>query len=66
MLITLLNKTNYNEKLTLDTWSKRTQTNPIKPNLVRLRRVQKGQAAGVKQVGGGGDKKFTARIAEVR
>ncbi len=23
--------TNYNEKLTMDTWSKRTQTNPIYP-----------------------------------
>ena len=28
MLVTLLNKTNYNEKMKLDTWSKQTQTNP--------------------------------------
>jgi len=29
MVATLLKTTNYNEKLTMDTWSKRTQTNPI-------------------------------------
>jgi len=29
MFITLIKTTNYNKKWTLDTWSKRTQTNPI-------------------------------------
>jgi hypothetical protein len=28
MFITAISTTNYNEKLTMDTWSKRTQTNP--------------------------------------
>ena len=31
MFITLIRTTNYNKKWTLDTWSKRTQTNPILP-----------------------------------
>jgi ribonuclease HII len=31
MFITLISTTNYNEKCTLDTWSKRTQTKPILP-----------------------------------
>jgi hypothetical protein len=29
MFITSINTTNYNEKATMDTWSKQTQTNPI-------------------------------------
>jgi hypothetical protein len=29
MFITIVSITNYNEKWTMDTWSKRTQTNPI-------------------------------------
>ena len=37
-LKSLCSITNYNEKLTMDTWPKRTQTKPIKPNFVRLRR----------------------------
>ncbi|MFZ0033946.1 MAG: hypothetical protein WAK60_03015, partial [Sedimentisphaerales bacterium] len=31
MFITLMKTMNYNEKPTMDTWSKRTQTNPILP-----------------------------------
>jgi hypothetical protein len=31
MFITVISAMSYNEKLTLDTWSKRTQTNPILP-----------------------------------
>jgi hypothetical protein len=31
MFITLAKTMNYNEKQTMDTWSKRTQTNPILP-----------------------------------
>ncbi len=31
MFITLIRTTNYNKKWTMDTWSKRTQTNPILP-----------------------------------
>jgi hypothetical protein len=41
MLVTQLNTKNYNEKWTMDTWSKQTQTNPIKPNFIRLRQIQK-------------------------
>jgi hypothetical protein len=29
MFITVISTTNYNEKMKLDTWSKRTQTKPI-------------------------------------
>jgi hypothetical protein len=31
MFITIVSTTNYNEKLKMDTWSKRTQTKPILP-----------------------------------
>jgi hypothetical protein len=31
MFITSINTTTYNEKATMDTWSKRTQTKPILP-----------------------------------
>jgi hypothetical protein len=31
IFITLVSTKNYNEKVALDTWSKRTQTNPILP-----------------------------------
>jgi hypothetical protein len=31
MFITVISTMNYNEKTTLDTWSKQTQTNPILP-----------------------------------
>jgi hypothetical protein len=34
MFITTISTTSYNEKLKLDTWSKRTQTNPILPAYV--------------------------------
>jgi hypothetical protein len=34
MFITAVSTTNYNEKMKLDTWSKRTQTNPIYGELV--------------------------------
>src|SRR4030043_385816 len=34
MFITLMKTRNYSEKMKLDTWSKRTQTNPILPVLV--------------------------------
>jgi len=34
MFITVVSTTNYNKKMTLDTWSKRTQTKPIYSELV--------------------------------
>ena len=37
MFITLMNTTNYSEKCNLDTWLKRTQTNPTCPE--RSRRI---------------------------
>jgi hypothetical protein len=38
MFITLVLTTNYSEKLKMDTWSKRTQTNPIYSELVEPKR----------------------------
>ena len=39
MFITVVSTTNYSEKCAMDTWSKQTQSNPIKPKLARLWRV---------------------------
>jgi hypothetical protein len=36
MFITIVSTTNYNEKLTMDTWSKRTQSNPNLPAVANL------------------------------
>jgi len=43
MFITLITTTNYSKKWTLDTWSKRTQTNPIYGEQSRTTRGEQAQ-----------------------
>jgi hypothetical protein len=43
IFVTAIITTNYNEKLTMDTWSKRTQTNPIYGEQTCLERSRKSR-----------------------